>query len=183
MPPLCLIKTWNKHRHHASAASGSAFACHALTSSLKTPPAYARAQGKPRLNYKHARRQGFYYLIQLGFLFQREHAERVLELPIRDCARGCNNCVHTRAQMSAIDVTENILFERLYLVSGMGTFGPRVNCPYAPTTLTIHSTTISGFLCNFFRRMAHHLFGHHDWPRIWRVPVPSTLRGWKQTNF
>jgi len=33
---------WNKHRYHASAASGSAFACHALSSSLKTPPAYAR---------------------------------------------------------------------------------------------------------------------------------------------
>ena len=41
MPPLCLIKTWHNHRHHASAASGSAFACHALSSSLKTPPAYA----------------------------------------------------------------------------------------------------------------------------------------------
>jgi len=45
-------------------------------------------------------------------------------LPIRDCARGCNNCVHTRAQMSAIDVTKKILFERLYLVSGIGTIGP-----------------------------------------------------------
>ena len=49
---------------------------------------------------------------------------RVPGLPIRDCARGCNNCVHTRAQMSAIDVIKKILFERLYLVSEMGTFEP-----------------------------------------------------------
>jgi len=50
--------------------------------------------------------------------------EEVPGLPIRDCARGCNNCVHTRVQMSAIDVTKKKLFERLYLVPGMGTFGP-----------------------------------------------------------
>jgi len=53
----------------------------------------------------------------------------VLGLPIRDSARGSNNCVHTHAQMSAIDVTKKILFERLYLVPGMGTFGPWVNFP------------------------------------------------------
>jgi len=69
--------------------------------------------------------------------------------PFRDCARDCNNCVHTRAQISAIGVTEKILFERLYLVPGMGTFGPCVNCPYAPTTQTVHPTTISRFTCNF----------------------------------
>jgi len=49
---------------------------------------------------------------------------RVLGLPIRDCAGGCTNCDHTRPQMSAIEVTIKILFERLYLVPGMGTFGP-----------------------------------------------------------
>ena len=88
----------------------------------------------------------------------------VLGLPIRDCARGCNNCVHTRAQMSAMNVTKQVLFERLYLVSGMGTFGPWVNCPYAPTTQTVHSKIISRFLCNFFPQMAPHIFGHHDSP-------------------
>jgi len=31
---------------------------------------------------------------------------RVPGLNIRYCARGCDNCVHTRPQMSAIDVTE-----------------------------------------------------------------------------
>ena len=39
---------------------------------------------------------------------------RVPGLPIRDCARGCDNCVHTRPQMSAIGVTEKTFFERLY---------------------------------------------------------------------
>ena len=55
---------------------------------------------------------------------------RVLGLPIRDCARVCNNCGHTRSQMCAIDVTQNIFFERLYLVPGMSTFGHWVNCPH-----------------------------------------------------
>jgi len=39
---------------------------------------------------------------------------RVPGLPIRDCARGCNNCVYTRAQMSAIDVTKKKFLKRLY---------------------------------------------------------------------
>ena len=90
--------------------------------------------------------------------------KRVQGLPIRDCTRDCNNCGHTRPQMSAIYVTEKILFERLYLVSGMGTFGPWVSCPYAPTTPTVHPTTICRFPCNFFPRMAPHFFGHHDSP-------------------
>jgi len=77
-------------------------------------------------------------------------ARRVPGLPIRDCARGCNICVDMRAQMSAIDVTNKILFERLYLVSEIHTFAPWVNCPYAPTTLTVHSTTISRFPWIFF---------------------------------
>jgi len=62
-----------------------------------------------------------------GFVFTvflDQEPWRVPGLPIRDCARGCNNCVHMRAQMSATDVTKKILFERLYLVSEMGTFGP-----------------------------------------------------------
>ena len=75
---------------------------------------------------------------------------RVQGLPIRDCTRGCNNCVHMRAQMSTTYVTEKILFERSYLVSGMSTFGTWFNCPYAPTTSTVYTTTISRFLCIFF---------------------------------
>ena len=49
---------------------------------------------------------------------------RVPGLPIRDCAGDCNNRKHTRTQLSAIDVTEKTFFERLYLVLGLGTFGP-----------------------------------------------------------
>jgi len=39
---------------------------------------------------------------------------RVPGLPIRDCTRGCNNRAHMCAQLSAIDVTEKTIFERLY---------------------------------------------------------------------
>jgi len=49
-----------------------------------------------------------------GVITPRGFTPRVPGLPIRDCARGCNNCVHTRAQMSARDVTKNTFFERLY---------------------------------------------------------------------
>jgi len=36
-------------------------------------------------------------------------------------------------KLNAIDNTEITFFERLYLVSGLGTFGPGVNCLCAPT--------------------------------------------------
>jgi len=49
---------------------------------------------------------------------------RVPGLPIRNCADISNNSVQRGAQVSAIDVTESVSFERLYLVSGLGTFGP-----------------------------------------------------------
>ena len=84
--------------------------------------------------------------------------------PIRDCARGCTHRGQSRSMMSAIDVTPKTLFERLYLVLGMGTFGSWVNCNYAPTTPTVHSTTISRFSYNFFPRMVSHFLGHHDSP-------------------
>ena len=44
---------------------------------------------------------------------------RVPGLPIRDNARGCNNRAQMCAQLSAIDVTANTVFERLYLVLEM----------------------------------------------------------------
>jgi len=101
---------------------------------------------------------------------------RVLGLPIGDCTRGCNNCDHTRPQMSAIDVTKKKLFARLYLVPGMGTCGPWVIWPYLPTTPTVHYTTISGFPCKFFSQMAPHFFGHHDAPSNLG---PGTLEGFE----
>jgi len=45
------------------------------------------------------------------------------------------------------------IFWAFVLVLGLGTFGPWVNCPYAPTTPPIHCTT-SRFLSNVFPRMA-----------------------------
>ena len=83
---------------------------------------------------------------------------------IRDCPRGCSNRAQMCPQLSAIDVTAKTFFERLYLVLGLRKIAPWVNCPYAPTTPTVHSTSISRFLCNFFPRMAPHFFGHHDSP-------------------
>ena len=49
-------------------------------------------------------------------------------LPIRDCAGGNNFsdiCVPMRSKMSTIDVTAKTILERLYLVPGLGPFGPR----------------------------------------------------------
>jgi len=89
---------------------------------------------------------------------------RVPGLPIRDCTRGCNNCGPTWPKQSAIHVTDKPFFERLYLVLGLRKTAPFVNCPYAPTTPTIHFTTISRFLCNFFPRMAPQFFCQHNPP-------------------
>ena len=49
---------------------------------------------------------------------------RVLGLPIRDCARGCNTRGQLRPMMSAIDVTEKTFFELLYLVLGLHKTAP-----------------------------------------------------------
>ena len=70
----------------------------------------------------------------------------------------CSITEHIRTTMCATHVTEKTFFERLYLVLELRKIAPRVNCPYAPTTPTIHCTTISRFLCNFFSRMAPQLF-------------------------
>ena len=64
-------------------------------------------------------------------------ALRVPGLPITDCTGSCNSSVQMCTRVNAIDVTGNIICERLYLVSGLGSFGPWVNCPYAPTTPTL----------------------------------------------
>jgi len=96
--------------------------------------------------------------------------KRVPGLPIRDCARSFNNRAQMCAQLNAIDVTAKTFFERLYLVLGLRKIAPLVNCSYASTTLIIHFTTISRFLCNFFPRTAPQFFSimiHQV------IPVPS----------
>jgi len=82
-----------------------------------------------------------------------KNGTRVLGLPTKDCARDCNNHKQMCARLSAIDVTAKTFFDRLYLILWLFQIAPLVNCPYLPTTPTIHCTTISRFLCNFFPRM------------------------------
>jgi len=63
--------------------------------------------------------------------------------PYRSCTDISNNLMQKRTQASAMKVTKNIIFERMYLVSGLGTSWPWVNCPCAPTTPTVYIQTIS----------------------------------------
>ena len=49
---------------------------------------------------------------------------RVPGLPIRNCAGISNNLVPRGTEVSTVDVTAKTIFERLYLVPGLGTFGP-----------------------------------------------------------
>ena len=58
---------------------------------------------------------------------------KVQGLPIGNCAGSSNNLVLRGTKLSAIDMTAEAFFERLYLVLGFSPFEPRVNCPYAPT--------------------------------------------------
>ena len=102
---------------------------------------------------------------------------RLAHSKIRDCARGCSNRTQMCPQLSAIDVTAGTFFERLYLVLGLCKVVPWVNCPYALTTLTVHSTTISRFWCTFFARMAPHFFVIMIHQVIFPSPGTSTDRG------
>jgi len=54
-------------------------------------------------------------------------------LPTRDCAESCNSSVPRCAKVSTIDVMNKTIFERLYLVQGLGTLHLRVKCPYVLT--------------------------------------------------
>jgi len=56
-------------------------------------------------------------------------------------------------------------------INNMSSSVPRVNCSYASTTLIIHWTTISRFLCNFFPRTAPQFFSIMIHQVIW--PRPS----------
>jgi len=80
--------------------------------------------------------------------------------------------------VNATDVTDNIIFERLYLVSGLGTFGPESTVPMHPQPRPfVHTPTISQFPCNFFPRMAPQFFGHHDSPsNLAESRYPGSLR-------
>jgi len=53
-----------------------------------------------------------------------EGRQRVPGLPIRNYAGSCNSFVHTCTHVNARHVTAKKIFERLYLVPELGTFGP-----------------------------------------------------------
>jgi len=108
---------------------------------------------------------------------------RVPGLPIGDCWTGYNNWGHTRPQMSATNMTGKTFFERLYLVQGLGVFGPWVDCPCAPTTPTIHCTTISRFFVQSFSTKGPLIFlvsTIHE--VIWPSPGTLVLRDQLGTN-
>jgi len=89
-------------------------------------------------------------------------------LPIKDCTGSCTGCAQMCTNLRTIDVTEMTfferLYERLYLVSGVGTFVLCVNCPCTSTTPIVHSITIFRFPCKLFPRMAPQFFCLHDSP-------------------
>jgi len=77
-------------------------------------------------------------------------------LPIRGCARDCNNREHSRTQLSATHVTGKTFYERLYLVLGLRKIVTWVNCPYASTIPTIQRKFLLDF-CSIF---------YPEWPLI-----------------
>ena len=98
------------------------------------------------------------------------HATRVPGLPIRDCAGSSKNLAQMCPKLSAIDMTGKTFFERLYLVPGLGTFGPGVNCPCAPTPPHFNWQ----LFLDFYEWMAHHFFSSTIHQVIW--PSPGTLQ-------
>ena len=92
------------------------------------------------------------------------HTTRVPRLPMRDCAGSCNSGVPRRCKVSAIDVTANTFFERLYLVLELAPTGALSQLSVSSHTPTVHSTTLFRFPCNFFRRMAPRFCCQHDAP-------------------
>jgi len=68
---------------------------------------------------------------------------RVPGLPIRNCADISNNLVQRVAEVSSIDVTDNVIFERLYLVSGLCSIALFVTMPFGAYFLTSRPATMS----------------------------------------
>ena len=54
-------------------------------------------------------------------------------LPIRDCAGSYNSSVSRCTKVNTTDVIVKTIFERFYLVQGLGTLDLRVKCPYVRT--------------------------------------------------
>jgi len=94
-------------------------------------------------------------------------------LPIRDCARSCNTRDYTWLQLSAIEMKSKSFFERLYLVLGLSTFEPRVNCPFAPTPPPLAPKLFLDFRAIFFPSGPSFFVSTRCTKVIW--PSPGTL--------
>jgi len=88
---------------------------------------------------------------------------RVQGLPIRGCARGCNNCMHTRAQIRATRVITTILFESSYIVSGKVHLSPHSNFPIHPQLRVFSLQLFLDLWANFSLKIPS-FFGHQDSP-------------------
>jgi len=71
-------------------------------------------------------------------------------LPIRDCAGRCNTSVPRCVKVGTIDVIKKTIFERLYLVEGLGTLDLRVKCPYVLTPPPLTDKLFLDFRAIFF---------------------------------
>jgi len=104
---------------------------------------------------------------------------RVPGLPIRDCARGCNNRAQMCAQLSAIDVTARTFFERLYLVLGLCKIAPWVKFSYASTILILSMKR--KVVCST-RSLTNKLDVYTNmWPNLMYTRICSTWIFWKQS--
>ena len=101
---------------------------------------------------------------------------RVPGLPIRDCARGCNNCVHTCPQMNAIDVTKKDTIWAFV-------FGSRIGHIWALSQLSLctHNSDCLLSVVQLFLEFRAIFFP--EWPLIFLIitihqviwPSPGTL--------
>ena len=79
------------------------------------------------------------------------------------------------AKVSAIDVTENMIFERLYLVSGLRNIALFVTMPSAPTSPPIALRLSLDFRGVFFPRVPSVFFSSTIRQVIWPSESPGTL--------
>jgi len=96
-----------------------------------------------------------------------------IPIQLRDCARSYSNCDYTWLQLSAIEMKTESFIERLYLVLGLSTLEPRVNCSYAPTPPPFALQLFLDFRAIFFPSGPSFFFSTRFTKVIW--PSPGTL--------
>ena len=79
------------------------------------------------------------------------------------CSRVVTS-VQRCAKVSAIDVTAQTFFERLYLVLGLAPIGALSQLSVCSHTPTVYSVANSQFPCNFFPKWPLIFFGQHNSP-------------------